>query len=164
MGGRVTSTHPFRPPELNKFYAPPDITCDTHAVKRTINRNKYPMSSSTDPLIPTDNTEISAEPSPPPPSDSPDTTGPESATAVAATDTQGTTKLSKNARKRQLKAKRWEETREAWKTAKREKKKARKAAERAKAKAVAEKAREGEGNWGRRGVVRVVMEIKTISP
>ncbi|CUS10409.1 unnamed protein product, partial [Tuber aestivum] len=107
------------------------------------------MSSSTDLPIPTDNAEISAEP--PPPSDSPDTTAPESATAAAATDPQGATKLSKNARKRQLKAKRWEETREAWKAAKREKKKARKAAERAKARAAAEKVREDGKELGKQG-------------
>lgn len=56
-----------------------------------------------------------------------------------------------------MKAKRWEETREAWKAAKREKKKVRKAAERAKAKAVAEAAaaeaaREaGGGESGKQG-------------
>ncbi|PWW80636.1 hypothetical protein C7212DRAFT_361613 [Tuber magnatum] len=112
------------------------------------------MSSSTDLPIPTDNTEISTEPPPPPSPDSPNTTSLESATTTTTTtttDSQDTTKLSKNARKRQLKAKRWEETREAWKAVKREKKKARKAVERAKAKAAAEKAREEGRELGKQG-------------
>lgn len=115
-----------------------------------------PMSSSTDLPIPTDNTEIPRElpslspPPPPAPPNTSSTTAPEPA-AAGTTDPQGTTKLSKSARKRQLKAKRWEETREAWKAAKREKKKARKAAERAKAKAATEAAREAEEESGKQG-------------
>ncbi|PUU74912.1 guanine-1-methyltransferase-domain-containing protein [Tuber borchii] len=123
-----------------------------------------PMSFSADLPIPTDNTEIPREspPLPPPPSDSPSapsTTAPEPTTTTTTTTTPDpqstTTKLSKNARKRQLKAKHWAETREAWKAAKREKKKVRKAAERAKAKAAAEAAaeaaRETGGGSGKQG-------------
>ena len=140
VGGRVTSALDAR---LN-------ITCHTLTTKPTTVQ-PAPMSSSINPPIPTDGSEISrAPPSQPPspprpdPSNTSNTTAPEQA-AATTTDPQGTTKLSKNARKRQLKAKRWEETREAWKAAKREKKKVRKAAERVKAKAAAEAAREATG-------------------
>ncbi|RPA98845.1 hypothetical protein L873DRAFT_1739350 [Choiromyces venosus 120613-1] len=115
------------------------------------------MSSSADLPVPTDNAEVSTEPppAPPPPHDAPATTVPESTTATTTTttDAQDPTTLSKNARKRQLKAKRWEETREAWKAAKREKKKARKLADRAKAEAAvgAAQAGEGAGESGKQG-------------